>query len=300
MNGRELLEGLSLVDAVLVEEAELAGPRRRRLRPWLLAACVCLALAGTACAVGTLWSVQIGKLSTGGEEFGYSVYGTVRTVPDADFSQEVHEILADDWADWWAMDETSRMLSSTQPGTAYRKYETWAEGAEFLGLELANPLEEADWLEKATTAGMPLDGEHGRRIGAEHCEASLYGNEEGRVKMATLWAGYCTGDIRLILSAKLQTEYFGDMAADGSQAVETGSVWMETVNIAGSSLAMPDGQTAALVISQPRREDSYVAIEVYFIQGGLLYTLNVVGPDGGDEAVAAVRAVLEQALACFE
>lgn len=294
MNGRDLLAGLDHVDAALIEEAESARPRRRP-RPWLLAACVCLVLAATACAVGTLWSVQVGELSTGEEESSYSVYGTVRTVPDAEFSQEVHEILADDWADWWAMDEISRMLSSTLPGAPYREYETWAEGTEFLGIALANPLEEADWLEKAASDGT-LEG---AQMAAKHCRASFRGNENGQMVAASLWAGYYTGDIRLVLCAELQTEYSGDMVADGSQAVETGSMWMETVNMTSNSFVMPDGQAAALVISQPRREDSYVAIEAYFIQDGLLYTLHVTGPDGGDKAVAAVRAVLEQALECF-
>lgn len=298
MNGRDLLAGLGHVDAALIEEAETARPRRRP-RPWLLAACVCLVLAATACAVETFWGVQIGELSTG-EESSYSVYGTVRTVPDAEFSQEVHEILEDEWADWWAMDEMSRMLSSTQLGVSYREYETWAEGTEVLGMELANPLEEADWLEKATTTGMPLDADQGGKIGAGHCQVSIYGNEEGQVKTASLQAGYNTGDIRLVLCAELQTEYSGDMTEDGRQAVEAVSLWMETVNMTSNSVAMSDGQLAVLVISQPRRKDSYVSIDAYFIQDGLLYTLYVTGPDGGDEAVAAVREVLEQALVCFE
>ena len=97
----------------------------------------------------------------------------------------------------------------------------------------------------------------------------------------------------------MRTEYAGETAGNGSQDIETGAVWPEAVNMASNSFAMPDGQAAALVISQPRREDSYVSIDAYFIQDGLLYTLNVVGPDGGDEAVAAVRAVLEEALGCF-
>lgn len=299
MNGRELLTGLSHVDQALIEEAESARPRRRT-RLWLLAACVCLALAGTACAVGTLWGVQIGELLTGEEESSYSVYGTVRTVPDKEFSQEVHDTLKEQWDTWWAKDEMSRGLSSTLPGWSQRKFETWAEGTEFLGIDLANPLEEAEWLEQATTAGMPLDGEHGRKSGDEHCMVTFHGNEKGQVESASLWAGYRSGEIQVILRVELKTEYSGDMAADGSQAIETGAVWAETVNMLSNSVVMPDGQSAALVISQPRRKNSYVSIDAYFIQDGLLYTLNVIGPDGGDEAVAAVREVLEQALDHFE
>ncbi len=294
MNGRDLLEGLSQVDMALVEEAERVQPRCRRPRLWLLAACICLVLAGTACAVGTLWGVQIGELSTGEAESSYSVYGTVRTVPDADFSQELHEILEEDWTDWWTKSELERMISSSLPGAPYREYETWAEGAAFLGVELANPLEEADWLEKAAYDGT-LEG---AQMVMKHCRASFRGNEEGKVVRASLAGGYRSGDIRVMLQAELRTEYAGETAGDGSQDIETGALWTEAVNMTTNSVAMPDGQ-AALVISQPRREDSYVSIDAYFIQDGLLYTLNVVGPDGGDEAVAAVRAVLEQALDCF-
>lgn len=299
MNGRDLLAGLGQVDQTLIEEAESVRLYRRRPRPWLLAACICLVLAGTACAVETLWGVQIGELLTGGEESSYSVYGTVRTVPDQEFSREVHDALIDNWDAWLAKDEMSRGLSSTSPGWIQREFETWAEGTEFLGIDLADPLEEADWLERATTAGMPLDGEHGRKIGAEHCDVCFHGNLQGQVEKASVWAGYRSGEIRVILRAELKTEYSGDMASDGSQAIETGAVWAETVNMLSNSVVMPDGRSAALVIAQPRREDSYVSIDAYFIQDGLLYTLDVIGPDGGDEAVAAVREVLEQALDCF-
>ncbi|MDO4315967.1 MAG: hypothetical protein Q4C45_09330 [Oscillospiraceae bacterium] len=295
MNGRDLLEALGQVDGALVEAAESRRPCRRP-RPWLLAACICLVLAGTACAVGTLWGVQIGELSTGEEESSYSVYGTVRTVPDANFSQELHQILEDDWADWWAKSLPERMLSSTLPGAPYREYETWVEGTAFLGVEPANPLEEADWLERAASDGT-LEG---AQMVMKHCRVSFRGNENGRVETASLRAGYRSGDIRVTLRVELRTEYAGETAGDGSQDIETGAVWPEAVNMTSNSFAMPDGQAAALVISQPRREDSYVSIDAYFIRDGLLYSLDVVGPDGGDEAVAAVRAVLEQALNCFE
>lgn len=299
MNGRDLLEGLYYIDEDLIEAAETARPRGRRLRPWLLAACVCLLLVGTACAVGNLWGVQIGDLLTGDTESGYSVYGTVRTVPDADFSQEVRNALQDNWDTWMARDEMSKMISSTLPGSVQRDFETWAGGTEFLGIDLANPLEDADWLEQATAAGLPLDGGPGQEVGAEHCEAVCYGDMEGHIEAAFLAAGYRSGEIRVMLRTELQTEYAGETAEDGSQDIEIGSVWPEAVNLYTNSVVMPDGQAAALVISQPRREDSYVAIEAYFIQDGLLYILNVVGPDGGDEAVAAVREVLERALDCF-
>lgn len=295
MNGRDLLEALGQVDGALIEAAESRRPCRRP-RPWLLAACICLALAGTACAVGTLWGVQIGQLSTGEEESGYSVYGTVRTVPDADFSQELHQILEDDWADWWAKSEMERMISSTLPGAPYREYETWAEGTAFLGVEPANPLEEADWLERAASDGT-LEG---AQMVMKHCRVSFGGNADGQVVTASLRAGYRSGDIRVTLRVELRTEYAGETAGDGSQDIETGTVWPEAVNLTSNSFVMPDGQAAALVISQSRREDSYVSIDAYFIQDGLLYTLDASGPDGGDEAVAAVRAVLEQALTCFE
>lgn len=299
MNGQNLLEALCYVEQSLVEEAEYARPHHRRLRPWTLAACVCLLLVGTACAVGALWGVQIGAMSTGEEESSYSVYGTVRMVRDAEFSQELHQILEENWADWWAKSELERMISSTLPGVPYQKYETWAEATEFLGIDLFNPLEDVDWMEQATTYGMPLDGDHGREIGAEHCKVSFRGNEKGQVMTAQLTSGYRSGDIRIMLEASMQTEYAGETAGNGSQDIETGAVWPEAVNMASNSFAMPDGQAAALVISQPRREDSYVSIDAYFIQDGLLYTLKVVGPDGGDEAVAAVRETLEKALAYF-
>jgi len=301
MNGRELLEAMSCVDTALVEDAAEDSARRRvpLKRTLTIAACMCLLLAGGALAAETIWGVQIGQLFTGKEESRYAVYSTVQTVPDGDFSQEIHDSLRDNWAVWNAKSQEQRMLSSTLPGSLYRIHETWAAGTEYLGVELANPLEEADWLEQATYAGMPLDGELGQKMGVEHCKSYVHGNEAIQVETAALTAGYRTGEIRLTLRAELRTEYAGETAADGSQRIETGALWPETVNLYTNAVPMQDGQEAALVISQPRREDSYVAIDAYFLQDGLLYALSVVGPDGGDEAVAAVRAVLERALDCF-
>lgn len=108
----------------LMKQEEQAPVKRRGfypLRTGLIAACLCLALVGTAFAATAVYrlTVQTGEEEAWGNEYvAYYVYGEPAIHPLEDFSQE----LQDDFAAW---NHPSRLF--------YQEFDTWEEAKAYLG-----------------------------------------------------------------------------------------------------------------------------------------------------------------------
>lgn len=135
MKKEQALDLMTAIDPGLIEEADLPMPSRRRLpklvRAGLIAACLCLALAGTAAAAVASGWITVSESTffpfehrDGGTRSAASVRtsadGTVY-MPLENFSQE-------------ALDYANSFLSLPQ----YRGFDSWDEVEEFLGLEIAD------------------------------------------------------------------------------------------------------------------------------------------------------------------
>ena len=150
MNKERAMELMGGIDPALAAEADLPMPAKRRIpkitRTVLIAACLCLALIGTAAAgVAMGWikatdpSVTQLPHRDGGTvsitEFEVAKDGSVY-IPLENFSQE-------------ALDYANSFLSLPQ----YKNFDSWAEAEEFLGIHLAdNPV-----LDKAKVLTQPAD-----------------------------------------------------------------------------------------------------------------------------------------------
>lgn len=107
------------------QEREQAPAKRRSfhpLRTGLIAACLCLALVGTAFAAATVYqqlTAQLYEEDYWGEQFrGYHIYGEPVTYPMEDFTQR----LQDDFAAW---DHPSILFN--------QHFDTWEEAKAYLG-----------------------------------------------------------------------------------------------------------------------------------------------------------------------
>lgn len=63
------------------------------------------------------------------------------------FSQDIYDMIAEDWKQRDAMDEMERMTSSHAPGVCGKSFGTWEEATEFVGVHPWNPLEDKTWME---------------------------------------------------------------------------------------------------------------------------------------------------------
>ncbi len=198
--------------------------------------------------------------------------------PDS-ISQGVYDALQGEWDSWNRLSREQQMLSSHYPGSCTRDFDSWAECEAFLGFSIPNPLEECDWLEKATYVGMPV----GFR-GAPRVQASWYGTGDGHVEWIHATAGYRSGEIQVIISASV----YGDPAETKSPD----SGWSVELERQGY-LAGMDG--APLQISSDSGE-RYCSDTAYQAQGPVLYCFHVVGEPGAQDRV---RDTLEQVVGAF-
>jgi hypothetical protein len=250
MNGRDLLAGMGCVDEALVAAAETPWHRRRSLpRVLLIAACVCLLLAGSALAVTAALGIRVTELVSGWTESKYLVETDIRYLSADDLSPQAWDAVRRSWEAWRQLDWQQQALSSSLPGSVARYFDTWAEAEEFLGISLDNPLEQADWLTEGNYFGYAKDapGLTGTDSG-KHCHVSLYGSSETSIESARVQAGYLAGDVRVMLQPAL------DFDSDRTAA---GGVWAEKVKLRSDTYRMGDGQTAVIVdTAEPVGQDA--------------------------------------------
>lgn len=137
MRGDELLDKLDLVDPAYLEEAEAAPAGRRPwARPALIAACLCLALVGTAVAawiqkleVSDVFWFEYEQDGDKKRNQGFRVEGGVDYIPLEDLSEEALKLLAE--------------------GRSQKDCADWSAAEDFLGIELAdNPVLDRALVEK--------------------------------------------------------------------------------------------------------------------------------------------------------
>ena len=179
MDKEKILEGMSYVDPALVEAADAAPCRRRAVwrRPALIAACLCLVLAGTAVAVamGLNWTLGGPVTMQDGENYA----GTVEVwspeyLPVESLSQEARDLAADA-ADGMAESDSIQLIDTEtgEPVTFYDntyRMESWDKLERFLGVDV---LPENPILQNSNSGVMYVGEESGR------CFLTMRGNSNG-------------------------------------------------------------------------------------------------------------------------
>lgn len=243
------------------------------------ALCLCLLLAGCGSGGnGNDWGVTLLETQSLPEDSYYQVQAVIQTVSDDRFSGSVKQLLMDRWAEYLALDETTRYTFSGFPGAYSHAFDTWAQAGAWLGITPVNPLDGADWLEPRSLYTTP----------SKACpyQVGVYGNEDGSVQFASMDAVYWAGEVGLSLSI---TMYTGQSEEAADNIIETGSYWAEEIAIPFSSdtYAMSDGQEALLVSSGPNQK-GVTGMSAYFVRDGLLYHIHASGEDAGELLIRAL------------
>ena len=95
-------------------------------------------------------------------------------------SQNVYDLIDEEWKRYESMDEMHRLTSSRTPGFCYRYFDTWEELCDFVGIYPANPLENEEW-----KTNIPENGSIPLTYGF-HC----YGDHEGNINELSMEAYY--------------------------------------------------------------------------------------------------------------
>ena len=98
-----MMAAMGCVDWELVEGAAAPAGRRRlprRARVGLIAACLCLVLAGTVWALEAVLGVRLGQTRSGYDDSGYSVQGEFQQFDLTQFGQALQDDLARGALQW--------------------------------------------------------------------------------------------------------------------------------------------------------------------------------------------------------
>lgn len=196
-------------------------------------------------------------------------------VPEGGFSPALYEALEAEWTSWNALSGEWQMLSSHTPGYCTREFDDWAELEAFVGLELSNPLEALETLEKGNWAAAPAGYN-----GAKRFYVTWYGTEDGHVQWLQIDSGYRREDQRICLSMTLYSDPVEEMTMDSGWSVEH-----QRLSYLQES---PFGEPFVTVESG----EEYDARTAVLARGQVLYTLRVIGAPGAHDALTALLAEL--------
>lgn len=179
----------------------------------------------------------------------------IQTQPEISFSPALIQAVKDDWIAYEALSPEARSASSKTPGYCAREFDNWAEVVEFVGMEVANPLEGLQTLEKGNWAAAPVGYNGGSRF-----YVSFSGTREGHVQQVTINSGYRRDGMRVGVKAEIYSD---------------------------SPSSTPSG-----VITEDSG-DAYEARTASLIRDPIQYTIRVMGELGtGDELMALLQELL--------
>lgn len=287
MTKDQIMDAMDHIDPALIEAADAAPLRMRPRwrRPAVIAACLCLALAGTALAaelsgvrVVEFFQREARSINPGWEEevySGYTVAGDVRYFAISDFSPEVAEL-----------DKTI-----TRP-TCWN-FRSWADMEEALGVGLMeNPA-----LEDAPTGGgfdLGIPGGSGKYV------ANFGGWYEGRIVGIAAYGsfllhgekvrGHWEGGVHVSVKADLLTEHA--LEAEGYDLSRDSAYYPEEVELTRSEYVTPGGLAVAIFRADypeketiwtdvetgetgPFTQQSWTRYDARFVLDGIMYSVQV-------------------------
>lgn len=209
MDKEKILEAMAHIDPALVEEADRPAVRRRAgwSRPALIAACLCLLLAGTAMAAAGVSRMRVTRVFDSEKSLakygyedsysGYEIVGGMACVPADALSEEINQL-----------------VFASPRETICKLVSGWNAAEEFLGRNLLdNPV-----LDKAPSARRYMDG---TEMGM--CMITAGANDKGltAVHVGTSYLfGEITGGkerVEVEVEADLYTDLYAEMKAGQSE-----------------------------------------------------------------------------------
>lgn len=285
MKKEQVLELMNAIPPDLIEEADIQAPVKRRrpgfIRTGLIAACLCLALVGTAAAVGIVseisgirlfWQNKL-DVSTS----SYTAEQTVTFFPIDTFSSEIMDLTA-------------------------KYFHTWDEAEKFIGLKVAdNPV-----LNKAQPYKVALwDGDY---TGQERTSILLLPvfTEDGELKTIQVCGSYLIDGVWVRIYEFIYTEqakgnlYQGRDKEDGTHPGWT-TVYPKGSELSQETYTAPSGLTAAVVKMTRSTPEESAMCDAHFLINGVPFVVMVgTAPEGTQKDIGHMLRTLQMVLDGFE
>ena len=179
-------------------------------------------------------------------------------------SQNVYDLIDEEWKRYESMDEMHRLTSSRTPGFCYRYFDTWEELCDFVGIYPANPLENEEW-----KTNIPEKGNIPLTYGF-HC----YGDHEGNINELSMEAYYPLEKGHVDLSYNI----IDNWGLNAWPADEIASHMTFTVKSTVPGVSTKQNCDVAIV---HEHEDQYDAVRIALPSASnYKYSVNIVSLDG--------------------
>lgn len=207
-----------------------------------------------------------------GSHFSVSV-----RIPGTDLSvlsEEARRLMAEEWAKFDAMPEFDRLASSHLWGCVYMYDSSWQAAMQGLNLNVKNPLESLNYLEK----GNYVDGKEVTQ-GKPRVQTTILAtaSTDRQIDQVSIRTGYTMEEVRITLTATVRREARKHTIGGTAAGAVTFS---KTKHTTGS------GRIAQIV--RLDNAENYGAMHAYWIDGKVLYGLYLVGQPGQQEQLQKV------------
>lgn len=307
---REALDGLRFSGAGkgrimknLMERQErepVKGKRFRPLRTAMIAAAVCLALAGTAFAVTELSRMRVNWGDFGISKDGYSVEYAVDFYPLSRFSQEV------------------AAMAGLDPSQQHKYFDTWDELQEFIGVEIVrNPV--LDSAQPGPTGTKPWEYDRGSQDPDKtHLMLLPCVTDDGELRIVQaastnlidgFWVrmseGICTeraeGTLYYIPEGSYPVNEPPEKKEGDGRHARLGLVYGEGYETAQENYTTPNGLDALIILAARPAPKESTLCSAYFLIDGAYFQLTVggSGPNGDlpqpepEQAMEILKTVLD-------
>lgn len=260
MNGNEFLDRMEWIDPAYVEAADMPRIQKRsRIRPWFVAACLCV-LAGvmTALAAGSFGTQLIefftSRTAPGSDysESGYVLDAMVKKFPENTLKGKIREVPALIRRQF----DTYEPYMSHAPAYWQKSFASRDDACDYIGFDGIKRLK---WTpeEKQTTL-------------------HVQGAKNGDILSLSVETLYTVDDIRMQFFTTIFTEH-----TDGEITVSAATT--ENVRFEEAFRTTKNGKTLH-VITQTASESGYLGMDGYLVENGVLYHLHIAYPEDASGA----------------
>ncbi|MBE7064436.1 MAG: hypothetical protein E7384_01300 [Ruminococcaceae bacterium] len=234
-------------------------------------------------------SVQILEKTSDAEESSYVVGVTLPATDFSDIGKILSNKIADEWKIYDGMTEVQRLSSSKLWGCTGVGVNTWNECEKTIGLDVENPLESLDMLNKTGYFGME-SAENDTTVKHILISANSALNSERKLNEINITAGYSIDNIRITLCATLSSK--SGMYTSGSTCNGYAS-YEEMATNTGSGIPVLIVTTDE-INNTGYYDSDYFNPTAYWVEDNIFYTLRVFGYETDrDEIQATLERILE-------
>lgn len=210
----------------------------------------------------------------------YNIEAPLQATDLSVVSDEVKQLVRNEWAVYDAMPELDRYASSHLWGSVYLYADSWKSALDKLNLDISNPLESLSFLKK----GNYMDGkeltEDKPRVQTTVLALSSTDRQISQLGVRT---GYTAGDVRVTFWATVWNT---------TGVYLTGGGFSEHASYQKARTVTASGKEACLVMTEPT--ENYVSMNAYWVDGNVLYNIYLVAePDQQEQ----LQKVMNQLLA---